>query len=103
MGGYPGRAGAMALGALVALPLAAPVSAKPAPAPVAIPPAPPQSPGAPASASQQIDDVERAFAQVVAQSGIAAGFRQFAAPDAVMFLPDPVPASAELSGARWPG
>jgi ketosteroid isomerase-like protein len=59
---------------------------------------------APAPAAvQQIDDVEHAFAQVVAQSGIAAGFRQFAAPDALMFMPDPVPAGPQLAGARWPG
>lgn len=58
----------------------------------------------PAGASiQQIQYVEQAFAQSVAQSGIAAGFRQFAAPDAVMFLPDPVQAVPELSGKRWPG
>ncbi|MEI9892251.1 MAG: DUF4440 domain-containing protein [Caulobacteraceae bacterium] len=86
-------------GALAALVLAAPVpvlSATPKP-----PPPPP--PAAPAAAVQQIDELERAFAQVVAQQGIAAGFRQFAAPDAVMFMPDPVPAGPELAGARWPG
>jgi ketosteroid isomerase-like protein len=59
--------------------------------------------GPPAPAPLQIDEVERAFAQAVAQSGIAPGFRQFAAPDAVMFLPDPTPAVPQLSVARWPG
>lgn len=53
--------------------------------------------------ARQIDAAERAFALAVAQSGIAAGFRQFAAPDAVMFLPDPTPAAAQLNGARWAG
>jgi ketosteroid isomerase-like protein len=52
---------------------------------------------------QQIDDAERAFAQAVAQSGIVQGFRQFASPDAVMFLPDPTPAQPALAEARWPG
>ena len=80
---------------MFALILAGPVSAKP-PEPLAPPLALP-------AAAQQIDDTERAFAQAVAQGGIAGGFRQFAAPDAVMFLPDPVPAATELSGARWPG
>lgn len=104
MVGHSGRSGAWlgAFGALAQavlslalLSLAAAASAKPAPAPPASP--------APPAVGQQIDDVERAFAQAVAQNGIAAGFRQFAAPDAVMFLPDPVPAQPELAGARWPG
>ncbi len=59
--------------------------------------------GPPPPAAEQIDQAEHAFAQAVAQSGIAAGFRQFAAPDAVMFLPDPTPAAPQLNGARWPG
>jgi ketosteroid isomerase-like protein len=89
------------LGARLALCMAAlilppSVSAKPAP-----PPSPPAA--AEPAPVQQIDEVERAFAQAVAQSGIAAGFRQYVAPDAVMFLPDPVPALSELNGARWPG
>lgn len=58
---------------------------------------------APSPPALQIDDTERAFAQAVAQSGIAPGFRQYAAPDAVMFLPDPVPAQPQLNGVRWPG
>lgn len=97
MSGYPGRAEALALGVVCALSLFAPASAKPPPpAPIAAP--------APQSASpQQIDDVERAFGQAVAQQGIGPGFRQFAAPDAVMFLPDPVAAGQELAGAHWPG
>lgn len=55
------------------------------------------------AAVQQIDDTERAFAQMVAQAGIGPGFRQFAAPDAVMFLPDPTPAGPQLANAKWPG
>jgi ketosteroid isomerase-like protein len=54
-------------------------------------------------AAQQIDDVERAFAQAVAQSGIVQGFRQFAAPDAVMFMPDPTAAGPALAAAHWGG
>jgi ketosteroid isomerase-like protein len=85
---------AAALTAMALTPLlgAAPAPAKPAAAP----------PGAPA-AVQQIDDVERAFAQAVAQAGIVQGFRQFASADAVMFLPDPTPAQPALMEARWPG
>jgi ketosteroid isomerase-like protein len=92
------HAARLGLAAVLSLALLAPVAeaAPPKPAPSA------PSAAAPAS-SQQIDDVERAFAQAVAQSGITAGFRQFAAPDAVMFLPGPVPAAPELNGARWPG
>jgi ketosteroid isomerase-like protein len=54
-------------------------------------------------AAQQVLDTERAFAQAVAQAGIAPGFRQYAAPDAVMFLPDPAPAIPVLDHAHWPG
>ena len=96
MAGCPRRK--MALAALVLTPLllAGPVLAKPAaappPIPIALPPA-----------VQQIDDAEGAFAQAVAQSGIVQGFRQFAAPDAVMFLPDPTPAQPALADARWAG
>ena len=102
MGGHPGRgwlaklsARAAPILAVLALDAPSPTWAKPAaaqPAPVAL-----------SAAAQQIDDAERAFAQAVAQSGVAAGFRQFAAPDAVLFMPDPVPAGPELAGARWPG
>lgn len=53
--------------------------------------------------AQQIDDTERAFAVAVAQSGIGPGFRQFASPDAIMFLPDPTFAATQLANARWPG
>lgn len=90
--------GGRALGVLAAVALVAPAFAKPVagPAPIQTAPAPPL-------AAQQVDDTERAFAQAVAQAGIAQGFRQFAAPDAVMFLPDPTPAQAALAGARWPG
>jgi ketosteroid isomerase-like protein len=82
---------------LAALALAGPGFAKPSIAPpapiqVALPPA-----------VQQIDDTERAFAQGVTQSGIVQAFRQFAAPDAVMFLPDPTPAAQALPTARWAG
>jgi ketosteroid isomerase-like protein len=55
------------------------------------------------AAVQQVDDTERAFAQAVAQLGIGPGFRQFATPDAVMFLPDPTPAGPQLANAKWPG
>jgi ketosteroid isomerase-like protein len=57
----------------------------------------------PPPAVQQILDTERAFAQQVAQAGIGPGFRQYAAPDAVMFLPDPAPALPILDHAHWPG
>ncbi len=72
---------------------------------LAKPPAPPLAAAPPSlpPAALQIDETERAFAQVVAQQGIAQGFRQFAAPDAVMFLPDPAPAQQGLAGARWAG
>jgi ketosteroid isomerase-like protein len=88
----------MALAALVLTPLlwAGAALAKPATVPPPIPAAQP-------AAAQQIDDAERAFAQAAAQSGIVQGFRQFASPDAVMFLPDPTPAQQALAEARWPG
>jgi ketosteroid isomerase-like protein len=101
MGEYPGciRLAKQAAPILAVLAVAQSSLAwtKPAPA------APPPAPMPPSVAVQQIEDTERAFAQAVAQSGIAAGFRQFAAPDAVLFLPDPVPAGPELAGARWAG
>ena len=101
MGEYPGRIrlARQVAPVLAVLAVAAPSLAwsKPAPA------APQPAPIAPSAAVQQILDAERAFAQAVAQSGIAAGFRQFAASDAVLFLPDPVPAGPELAGARWAG
>ena len=84
-----GRQAMALLGALAAVALGA------------LAPSPPSPP--PPPSVLQIEETERAFAQAVAQSGIAAGFRQFAAPDAVMFLPDPAPALAQLNGARWPG
>lgn len=93
-----GPLGGWTLGALAAVLLAGPGLAKPAFAPAPVPAA-----AAIPAAAQQIDDTEHAFAQAVAQSGIAPGFRQFAAPDAVMFLPDPTPAQPALAGARWPG
>jgi ketosteroid isomerase-like protein len=82
---------------LAVLAVAGPGFAKPVIAPLA----PVQAALSPAA--QQIDDTERAFAQAVAQTGIAQAFRQFAAPDAVMFLPDPTPAAPALATARWPG
>ena len=85
-------------GVLAALVLAGPALAKPAAAPAPMP-----IPAALPPAAQQIDDAEHAFAQAVAQSGIVQGFRQFASPDAVMFLPDPTPAQPALADARWPG
>ena len=109
-----GPLGGKAWGVLAAVVLAGPALARPAFAPAAGPipapapaPSPAQPPAVPAAplppAVQQIDDTERAFAQAVAQGGIAPGFRQFAAPDAVMFLPDPTPAGPALASARWPG
>jgi ketosteroid isomerase-like protein len=98
MGGFPRRkiSGALAALALTSWMESGPAFAKPAtpPAPVAaaVPPA-----------VQQIDDAEHAFAQAVVQTGIVQGFRQFASPDAVMFLPDPTPAQTALAEARWPG
>jgi ketosteroid isomerase-like protein len=93
-----GLANRTMVGVLAVLLLTGQSLAKPviAPSPIQTAPVAP-------SAARQIDDTERAFALVVAQGGIAQGFRQFAAPDAVMFLPDPTPAQAALAGARWPG
>lgn len=97
MGASPSRTAAVLVAALA---LAGPSFAKPATTPP--PPAAPVAPALPA-AVQQIDDAERAFAQAVAQAGLMQGFRQFAAPDAVMFLPDPTPAGPALAAARWAG
>jgi ketosteroid isomerase-like protein len=94
MGASPSHKAAVVLAALA---LAGPGFAKPsitppAPIPAVLPPA-----------VLQIDDTERAFAQAAAQSGIVQAFRQFAAPDAVMFLPGPTPATQALATARWAG
>jgi ketosteroid isomerase-like protein len=89
---------AAAAPAPVTTPAQTAVAQRPAPTPAQVP-----APVGQPSASQQIVETERAFAQAVAQSGIAAGFRQFAAPGAVMFLPDPVPAGPVLERAQWPG
>lgn len=62
---------------------------------------PVQGPGP--SPAQPILEAEHAFADAVALNGIAPGFRQFAASDAVMFLPDPTPAAAALDHAGWIG
>jgi ketosteroid isomerase-like protein len=94
MGATPSRVTAAALAALA---VAGPGFAKPTIAPMALVQA------ALSPAAQQIDDAERAFAQAAAQSGIVQAFRQFAAPDAVMFLPDPTPATQALATARWAG
>ena len=94
MGASPGRKAAVVLAALA---LAGPGFAKPPLAPLA------STPVALQPAVQQIDDVERAFALAVSQSGMVQAFRQFAAPDAVMFLPDPTPAGPALASARWAG
>jgi ketosteroid isomerase-like protein len=56
-----------------------------------------------AVAAHQIERVEQAFAQTVGQIGIGRGFRKYAAPDAVMFLPDPAPAGPYLQTAQAPG
>lgn len=57
---------------------------------------------APAAATTAEEAVaaEHAFAAAAARDGVAAAFRTTAAPDALLFAPDPVPAQAEL--ARWP-
>jgi ketosteroid isomerase-like protein len=52
---------------------------------------------------RQIQQTELAFAQAVSQTGIAAGFRRYAAPGAIMFLPDPAPAIPYLQTAHSPG
>ena len=53
-----------------------------------------------AAAARQIEKTELAFGQTVAQLGVAAGFRRFAAPGAVMFTPDPAPAAPYLQALR---
>jgi hypothetical protein len=57
----------------------------------------------PNTAVRQIQQTELAFAQAVSQTGIAAGFRKYAGPGAIMFLPDPMPAVPYLLTARSPG
>ena len=94
MGASPSRKAAVVLAALA---LAGPGFAKPSLAPLA------PTPVALQPAVQQIDDAERAFSLAVAQSGMVQAFRQFAAPDAVMFLPDPTPAGPALASAHWAG
>jgi hypothetical protein len=90
-----GRKGGLALLAAVAvLGLAGPSRAL---EPV-VPPAP--SPGV---AVRQIQQTELAFAQAVAQVGIVQGFRRYAGPGAIMFLPDPMPAGPYLQTAHSPG
>ena len=65
---------------------------------------PPQPvPPAPNAAVRQIQQTELAFAQAVGQTGIAAGFRKYAGPGAIMFLPDPTPAMPYLQTAHSPG
>ena len=96
MGASPSQKAAVILAALA---LAGHSFAKP----VSMPPLPAPMPAPLSLAVQQIDDAERAFVQAVAQGGLVQGFRQFAAPDAVMFLPDPTPAGPALATARWPG
>jgi len=56
-----------------------------------------------AVAARQIAFTEQAFAQTVSQVGIAAGFRKYAAPGAILFQPDPTPAASYLQGAHLPG
>ena len=62
------------------------------------PPAP-----SPSAAVRQIEQTELAFAQAVSQTGIGPGFRKYAGPKAIMFLPDPTPAGPYLQTARSPG
>ena len=57
----------------------------------------------PGAAARQIQQAELAFAKAVSQTGIAAGFRRYAAPGAIMFAPDPVPAIPYLQAAHSPG
>jgi ketosteroid isomerase-like protein len=64
-------------------------------------PAPPSV--AQSVAARQIEQIELTFAQTEAQIGIAAAFRRFAAPAALMFLPDPIAAGPILRTAHWPG
>jgi ketosteroid isomerase-like protein len=61
------------------------------------------APTPPSAAVRQIQQTELAFAQAVSQTGIAAGFRKYAGPGAIMFLPDPMPALPYLQTARSPG
>jgi hypothetical protein len=68
----------------------------------ALEPAPPVAPS-PNVAVRQIQQTELAFAQAVSQTGIAAGFRRYAGPGAIMFAPDPMPAIPYLQTAHSPG
>ncbi|MDB5459011.1 MAG: hypothetical protein JWO72_752 [Caulobacteraceae bacterium] len=65
--------------------------------PAAVAPLPQQA------AARQVEQTELAFAQTVAQVGIGPGFRKYAGPAAVMFLPDPTPAAPYLQTTRSPG
>jgi ketosteroid isomerase-like protein len=65
--------------------------------------APPPLPPTQAAVARQIASTEQAFAQAVSQIGIAAGFRKYAAPGAILFEPEPTSASAYLQGAHLPG
>jgi hypothetical protein len=94
--GVRGIGGFVVAAHLVAAILAAgPAGARSPPPPTAaLPPAP----------AQQALDAEEALA--LASSGplgLAGAFRQAAAPEGVMFLPDPTPALPQLAAARWPG
>ena len=53
--------------------------------------------------ARQVEQAEQAFAKTVAQIGVPMGFRKFAAPGAVMFLPDPMPAEPFLKTASSSG
>ncbi len=70
---------------------------------LALDPAPPAPRTPPSPSVRQIEQAEAAFAQAVAQTGIGPGFRKFAAPGAIMFLPNPMPANAYLQTAHSPG
>lgn len=55
------------------------------------------------AAADEIIAVEKAFEARAAEIGPVPAFRQFAAPDAIMFLPGPMPAGPYLEKASWPG
>jgi ketosteroid isomerase-like protein len=93
--GQKSRLAVLGLWAVAALGLTGPARALEPPAPPLQPP--------PNAAVRQIEQTELAFSQAVAQGGIAQGFRQYAGPGAIMFLPDPVAAGPALRTAHWPG
>jgi ketosteroid isomerase-like protein len=55
------------------------------------------------TAADEIIALEKAFETRAAEIGLVPAFRQYAAPDAIMFLPGPMPAGPYLEQADWPG